>query len=147
MRKLLSHVERTLAVFFGNASRSLEQLQDGLTRLVELIGPIRRVAAGSPRITPDLAMHRSALPMKWINLIVWSRLIGALAWVPSSFVWACSRLATKRTKSGREIRPKVGDFTLQRVSKSSLDHRVGIGEHQGRNYQVNALAVLRFIAK
>jgi hypothetical protein len=62
MRKLLRHVERMSAVFFGNASRSMEQLQDRLTRFVELIGLIRRVAAGSPRITPDLTMHRSALP-------------------------------------------------------------------------------------
>jgi hypothetical protein len=61
MRKLLRYVERTFAVFFGNASRSVEQLQDRLTRLVELIGPIRRAAAGSPRTTPDLTMHRSAL--------------------------------------------------------------------------------------
>jgi hypothetical protein len=91
MRKLLRYVERTLAVFFGNASRSVEQLQDRLTRLVELIGPIRRSAAGSLRSTPDLTMHRSALPVKWTNLIVWKRLIGALVWVPASFVWACSR--------------------------------------------------------
>jgi hypothetical protein len=61
MRKLLSHVERTLAVFFGNASRSVEQLQNRLPGFVELIGPTRRVAAGSPRVTPDLTMHRSAL--------------------------------------------------------------------------------------
>jgi hypothetical protein len=52
MRKLLRHVERTSAVFFGNASRSVEQLKNRLTRLVELIGPSGRVAAGSPRITP-----------------------------------------------------------------------------------------------
>jgi hypothetical protein len=73
MRKLLRYVERTFAVFFGNASRSVEQLQDRLTRLVELIGPIRRAAAGSLRITPDLTMHRSALPTESEYILSWAR--------------------------------------------------------------------------
>jgi hypothetical protein len=61
MRKLPRNVERISAVFIRNARRSMEHLQDRLTRIVELIGPTRHVAAGSLRITPDLTMHRSAL--------------------------------------------------------------------------------------
>jgi hypothetical protein len=90
MRKLLNHVERTLAVFFGNASRSVQQLQDRLTRLVELIGPIRRVAAGSPRITPDLTMHRSPSQLKWINLIVWRRSFVARVALYAGSIVVCS---------------------------------------------------------
>jgi hypothetical protein len=83
MRKLLSYVERTLAVFFGNASRSVEQLQDRLTRLVELIGPIRRVAAGSPRSTPDLTMHSLALSIEVekcyrVEAINWGTCMGSI---------------------------------------------------------------------
>jgi hypothetical protein len=91
MRKLLRHVERMPAVFFGSASGSVEQLQDRLTRLVELIGPVRRVAAGSPRIAPDLTMHRSALsPLKWINLIVWRRSFVARVALYAGSIVVCS---------------------------------------------------------
>jgi hypothetical protein len=95
MRKLLSHVERTLAVFFGNASRSVEQLKNRLTRLVELIGPSRRVATGSPRITRDLTMHRSALSTESGYILSCG---GVRLWhdqsvvrVPLSFAWMCDQ--------------------------------------------------------
>ena len=45
MRKLLSHVQRVSAVLFSNASRSVEQIQDRLTRLVELVGTAVLAAA------------------------------------------------------------------------------------------------------
>ena len=38
LRKLLSHFQRVSAVVFGNASNFMEQLQDRLSRLVELVG-------------------------------------------------------------------------------------------------------------
>jgi hypothetical protein len=79
MRKLLRHVERMSAVFFRNASSSVEQLQDRLTRCVELIGPIRRAAAGCPRITTDLTMHcRGLFP----NEVDKSYRVEAINWGP-----------------------------------------------------------------
>src|SRR5262249_42505316 len=64
MRKLLRGVECVSAVFFRNAGRSVEQLQNRLPRFVELIDPLRCGAFGSPRkrnhislVTTDLTMH------------------------------------------------------------------------------------------
>jgi hypothetical protein len=42
MRELLRHLQRLSAVFFRNAGRSVEHLQDRLACFVELIGVIRR---------------------------------------------------------------------------------------------------------
>jgi hypothetical protein len=129
MRKLLSHVERTLAVFFGNASRSVEHLQDRLTRLVELIGPVRRVAAGSPRIAPDLTMHRSALsPLKWINLIVWRRSFVARPALCTGSLVVCLDvwpMSNEIGKKRREMKPKpfgAGDATRSREPLPSDYH-------------------------
>lgn len=72
LRKLLSHFERVSAVIFGNASRSMEQLQDLLSRLVELAGivsnafRIRLKADQSVRLvaaTVQLSRHSWTLPL------------------------------------------------------------------------------------
>jgi hypothetical protein len=57
MWKPLRRIDCMSAVLLGNAGRFMEQLQDSSTRFVELIGPLRRVAAGSSRIPIDLTMH------------------------------------------------------------------------------------------
>src|SRR5215813_704986 len=69
MRKLLRGIECVSAVFFRNASRSVEQLQNRLPCFVELIDSIGCGAFGTPRkrnyirlVTTDLTMHHSALP-------------------------------------------------------------------------------------
>ena len=41
MRKLLRRLQRVSAVFFRNASRSVQHLQDRLACFVELIGAVR----------------------------------------------------------------------------------------------------------
>ena len=41
LRKLLSHFQRVSAVIFGDAGSFMEQLQDRLSRLVELVGIVR----------------------------------------------------------------------------------------------------------
>jgi hypothetical protein len=69
MRKLLRSIQRVSAVFFRNAGRSVEQLQNGLAGFVELIGAIRCFSSRKRDhirlgvATTDLTMHRSALPL------------------------------------------------------------------------------------
>src|SRR5262245_16095025 len=71
MRELLRRLQRVPAVFFCNASRFVEQLQDRLARFVELIGIARCSTCGSPRerndvrlvvVATNCTMHHSALP-------------------------------------------------------------------------------------
>jgi hypothetical protein len=101
-RKLLGSVERVSAVFFRNAGRPMNQLQDCLTRFVELIG-ISRAATGSPRkrdhiplVTIDLSMHYSRPPnLTWKKSYCCRRVSivagAAFLRVPSCFVWVCGR--------------------------------------------------------
>ena len=62
MRELLRRLHDVSAVFFRNTSRSVEQLQDRLSRLVELIGIVKYV------------------PRKWNDV----RFVGVTANLPAS---------------------------------------------------------------
>ena len=55
LRKLLSHFQRVSAVVFGNASSFMEQLQDRLSRLVELVGIVRNALRS--RLEADHRIH------------------------------------------------------------------------------------------
>ena len=46
MRKLLRHVQRVPAVLLGHAGGLVKQFQDGLPRLIELIGVVRNGVFG-----------------------------------------------------------------------------------------------------
>src|SRR5262249_22300952 len=63
LRKLLSHFQRVSAVVFGNASSFMEQLQDRLSRLVELVGIVRN--AFRSRLEAD---HRIRLVTATVQL-------------------------------------------------------------------------------
>jgi hypothetical protein len=70
----LRHAKRVAAIFVGNAGSLCDQLQDGLTCLVELIACGRRGAFARSRerndlwILSELTVHRTTLRAERLNL-------------------------------------------------------------------------------